>query len=183
MPTKPEILKLSRPDQPRLFHVEQVHLRFSNGEERVFERLITPPRGAVMVIAIDSDDHLLLIREYAAGLDEYVLTLPKGVIDPGEDALAAANRELQEEAGHAARELHLIKRISAAPNYMGHMLDLVVARDLYPSQLEGDEPEPLEVVRFPMAEIDELVTRAEFHEGRAIAALYLVKNWLAQQQA
>jgi len=182
MPIKPEILKLSRPERSRLFHVEQVHLRFSNGEERMFERLITPPRGAVMVIAIDSDDQLILIREYAAGLDEYVLTLPKGVIDPGEDPLQAANRELQEEAGFGARELHPLKRISAAPNYMGHMLDLVIARDLYPSKLEGDEPEPLEVVRHPLSEIDDLITQADFHEGRAIAALFLLKNWLAESR-
>ena len=134
-----------------------------------------------MVIALDADDNLLLIREYAAGLDEYVLTLPKGVIDPGETALEAANRELQEEAGHAARKLHPLKRISAAPNYMGHMLDLVIAEDLYPSKLEGDEPEPLEVVRYPLSQVDELITQADFHEGRAIAALYLLKNWLKER--
>jgi ADP-ribose diphosphatase len=60
------------------------------------------------------------------------------------------------------------------------MLDLVIARDLYPSKLEGDEPEPLEVVRYPLADIDELITQADFHEGRAIAALYLLKKWLSQ---
>jgi len=62
------------------------------------------------------------------------------------------------------------------------MLDLVIARDLYPSKLEGDEPEPLEVVRHPLSEIDDLITQADFHEGRAIAALFLLKNWLAESR-
>ncbi len=181
MPTKPEILKASRPEKSRLFHVEELELRFSNGKLRKFERLISLGRGAVMVFAVTDDDHILLIREYAAGLDEYVLTLPKGLIDSGETALEAANRELQEEAGYGAHKLHVIKRMSAAPNYMGHMLDLVIARDLYPSRLEGDEPEPLEVVPYPINKIDQLVERKDFHEGRAIAALYLAKRWLSDE--
>lgn len=181
MPIKPEILKVTKPEKSTLFHVEQVDLRFSNGEERRFERLASSSRGAVMVLAIDAEQNIVLIREYATGFNDYVLTLPKGVIDPGEDALQAANRELQEEAGFAANELHVIRNMSAVPNYMGNSLTLVVAQDLYESRLEGDEPEPLEVVKYPMADIETLAMQSDFHEGRAIAALFLVKQWLAVQ--
>lgn len=181
MPIKPEILKITKPEKPALFHVEQVDLRFSNGEKRRFERLASSGRGAVMVLAVDADQNIILIREYATGFDDYVLTLPKGVIDPGEDALEAANRELQEEAGFAAKELHIIRNMSAVPNYMGNSLTLVVAQDLSESRLEGDEPEPLEVVKYPLANIETLAMQSDFHEGRAIAALFLVKQWLADQ--
>lgn len=181
MPIKPEILKVIKPEKSALFRVEQVDLRFSNGEERRFERLASSSRGAVMVLAIDAEQNIVLIREYATGFDDYVLTLPKGVIDPGEDALQAANRELQEEAGFGANHLNIIRDMSAVPNYMGNSLTLVVAQDLYESHLEGDEPEPLEVVKYPLADIETLAMKSEFHEGRAIAALYLVKQWLTEQ--
>jgi ADP-ribose diphosphatase len=134
-----------------------------------------------MVFALDAQQNIVLIREYATGFNDYVLTLPKGVIDPGEDALKAANRELQEEAGFGAHELHVIRNMSAVPNYMGNSLTLVVAQDLYESRLEGDEPEPLEVVKYPLADIETLAMQSDFHEGRAIAALFLVKQWLAEQ--
>lgn len=179
MTAKPEILKLTKVASSRLFHIEAMDLRFSNGTERRYERLRTGGHGAVMIVAINEQDEVLLIREYAAGLEDYVLTLPKGLIDPGEDMMTAANRELQEEVGFAARDLSHVRQLTAAPNYMGHRLEVILARDLYPSVLEGDEPEPLEVVPWPMSRLPELFGHEEFSEGRAIAALCLVQ----QQQA
>ncbi len=179
MTAKPEILKLTKVASSRLFHIEAMDLRFSNGIERRYERLRTGGQGAVMIVAINTQDEVLLIREYAAGLEDYVLTLPKGLIDPGEDAATAANRELQEEAGFGAREVSHVRQLTAAPNYMGHRLEVMLARDLYPSKLEGDEPEPLEVVTWPLSRLPELFERTEFSEGRAIAALCLVQQRLA----
>lgn len=182
MPRKPEILKLAPVTQSRLFQVEALDLRFSNGAERRFERLVSRGQGAVMVVALDEHDNLQLIREYAAGLDDYVLTLPKGLIDPGESALEAANRELQEEIGFGARQLEPLRQLCSMPNYMGYKIDVILARDLYPNRLEGDEPEPLETVPWPLARIDELAMLEEFSEGRAIAALYLARQRLMASQ-
>ena len=78
--------------------VEELDLRFSNGERRTYERLASRGHGAVMIIPVLDDNTILLINEYAAGVHEYQLTLPKGLVDPGETALEAANRELMEEA-------------------------------------------------------------------------------------
>ena len=60
-------------------------------------------------------------------------------------------------------------------------IDVLVAWDLYDEALVGDEPEPLVVVPWPLDKIDELVMREDMTEGRAIAALYMAKAWLAQQ--
>lgn len=178
MTAKPEILKLTKVASSRLFHIESMELRFSNGVERCYERLRTGGNGAVMIVAINDRDEVLLVREYAAGLEEYVLTLPKGLIDPGEDAATAANRELQEEAGFGARQIEHVRQLTAAPNYMGHRLEVMLARDLFANKLEGDEPEPLELVTWPMNQLHELFELPEFSEGRAIAALCLVEHRL-----
>lgn len=162
----------------RLFAVEQVDLTFSNGAHRQFERMAGSGRGAVMIVPIVDNDHFLLIREYGAGTHRYELGFPKGLIDPGETPLVAANRELQEEAGVAARTLYELQQVSMAPTFFNARMHIVVAQDLYPQQLDGDEPEPLEVVKWPFAEIDQLLARDDFTEARSIAALLLLlRNW------
>lgn len=86
----------------RLFNVESVDLEFSNGVRRVYERMRPSDREAVMIVPVIGDD-LLLIREYAVGTESYELGFPKGLIDPGEGMLEAANRELMEEVGYGAK--------------------------------------------------------------------------------
>lgn len=164
-----------------LFTIEQMHLRFANGAQRVYERISGQGRGAVLVVAITPHESLYLVREYAAGVDDYQLTFPMGLIEQGESSLEAANRELQEEVGLAARRLDWIKTMTLAPGYFGAHFDLVVARDLYPSFLPGDEPEPPEVVEWPLNAFDELLVRPDFSEARSIAAFLLVQRWLKEE--
>ncbi len=183
MPSKPEILKVTSTARSRLFKVEEVELRFSNGVERTYERLANRGRGAVMIIPVTANNEVLLIREYAVGLEDYTLTLPKGLIDPGEDAHQAADRELKEEAGFGSHQLDTLKVMTSAPNYMGHKVTAIIARDLYPCRLQGDEPEEMEVVSWPLVQIDELLNDADFTEARAIAALYMTRDFLARESS
>ena len=62
-------------------------------------------------------------------------------------------------------------------------MSLVVAEDLYPEKLEGDEPEELEVVPWPVAKLHELIHRDDFTESRSIAALYLLEQYLKSKAA
>lgn len=176
--TKPSILAAETVARSRFFAIEQLHLRFTNGVERHYERMKGSGRGAVMVVPLFEDDHLLLIREYSAGTHSYELGFPKGLVDPGETILQAANRELKEEAGFGARELIPLKQVTLAPSYFGHRMDLLVARGLYPQKLEGDEPEPLEVIRWPLDALDDLLVREDFTEARSLAALFLACQWM-----
>ncbi len=122
------------------------------------------------------------MREYAAGVHRYELGLVKGRIDAGETPLQAADRELKEEAGYGARSLQVLRALTLAPTYMSHQTHLVLARDLYPQRLPGDEPEELEIVPWKLADIGELILREEFSEGRSVAALFIVREWLKQQR-
>lgn len=162
-----------------LFKVEQLDLEFSNGERRTYERLISRGLGAVIVVAMPDPEHVLLIREYACGVHRYELGLPKGRLEAGESLLEGANRELQEECGFAARELRELGHLSLAPGYMTHITHVVLATGLYPSRLPGDEPEELEVITWPMADLVTLVQRPDCTEGRSIASLYMARDLLA----
>jgi len=162
-----------------LFKVEQLDLEFSNGERRVYERLVSRGLGAVIIVAMPDDETVLLIREYACGVNRYELGLPKGRLERGESLLEGANRELQEECGFAARSLDDIGHLTLAPGYMSHVTHVILARDLYPSRLPGDEPEELEVIRWSLKDLWSLVQRPDCTEGRTIAALYMARDRLA----
>jgi ADP-ribose diphosphatase len=179
---KPQILARESVAKSRLFHVESLDLRFSNGEERTFERLTGVDRGAVMIVAMPDPEHVLLIREYAAGFEDYVLTLPKGLVDPGEDVVTAANRELMEECGFGAHRIEPLVELSLAPNYMRHRMQVLIATDLYPKRLPGDEPEPLIVETHALEALPMLMMREDFHEARAIAALYIARDKLRAER-
>ena len=163
------------------YRMERLDLEFSNGERRKYERLHGRGHGAVAVVPMLDADTVLLVREYAAGVHRYELGLVKGRIDAGESPIEAANRELMEEAGYGARELTHLRDITLAPVYMSHATHLVLARDLYPQRLAGDEPEELEIVPWKLDDIGELILREEFSEGRSVAALFIAREWLKQQ--
>jgi ADP-ribose diphosphatase len=167
-------------DPGKLFKVEKLDLEFSNGEKRTYERLRSKGLGAVIVVAMRDDDTVILVSEYAAGLHHYELGLVKGRLEAGESILQGAERELKEEIGFGAHQLTELTSLSLAPGYMTHVTHVVLARDLYPEKLQGDEPEELEIVEWPMADLHTLVQRTDCTEGRSIAALYIARDFLRQ---
>ncbi|HEX7342009.1 MAG TPA: ADP compounds hydrolase NudE [Rhodanobacteraceae bacterium] len=179
MHASPKILARRQGSGPAFHRTEEVDLEFSNGVRRTYHRLLNAGHGAVIIVPMHDDDTVLLIREYGAGVEHYELGLPKGRIDAGEGVLDAANRELKEEAGYGARRLDPIGRLSLAPAYMSHMTDLVLARDLYPERLPGDEPEEMDVVPWKLSELHELIARDDVTAGRTIAALFMAREYLA----
>jgi ADP-ribose diphosphatase len=170
-------------DPSKLFEVEQLDLEFSNGERRTYERMKSRGLGAVIIVPMLDEHTVLLVREYAAGLHHYEIGLPKGRLEPGEALLDGAQRELKEEIGYGARELTELTRLSLAPGYMTHITRVVLARDLYPEKLPGDEPEELEIVPWPISDLLSITARDDCTEGRTIAALYIARDYLAAEKS
>src|SRR5210317_1160902 len=162
----------------RMYRVERLDLEFSNGQRRDYYRMKTHGLGAVIIVPMLDEDTVLLAREYAAGLHHYEVGLPKGRLEQDESILDAAQREMKEEIGYGAKNLQELTQLSLAPGYMTHITHIVLARDLYPEKLEGDEPEELEVVPWPLADLRSLTARDDCTEGRTIAALYIARDYL-----
>ena len=130
MSKKPQILNVKTIAKTRLFQVEGLDLEFSNGVTVQYERLKTSSYGAVLAVPMIDDDTVLLIREYAAGVDRYELALPKGRIEQGEDVLDAANREMMEEVGYGAKRLTFLRSLTSAPGYSSQQTHVVLAEVL-----------------------------------------------------
>lgn len=180
MPIKPKILKRWPVLCSRLFKAEALELEFSNGQQRTYERLLGN-KPAVLIIPMLDDDRVILVREYAAGTDDYQLALPKGRVDEGETFEQAADRELREEGGYGANKLTLLKHMTQSPNYMEHSTQLVLAQCLFEADAEGDEPEPLGVEIASLANIEQIILQNDVTEARTIAALYIARSYLSDE--
>lgn len=178
MNKKPQILSSKLVAETKLFAVEELHLRFSNGEERFFERTRGRRGDSVMIVPLLDQDTVLLVREYGVGIEDYFLGLPKGTVEPQENLFEAANRELMEEVGFGAKHFQELKKLANSPAYSQGRMQLLLAKDLYPAKLEGDEPETIEVVPWCLSDLSALIKQDDFMEARSIAALYLIRDLL-----
>lgn len=182
MPKKPQLLDSKIIADTRVFTVEQLALRFSNGTEVQYERLKGSQYGAILAIPMIDAKTVLLVREYAAGIDDYQLMLPKGRIEKNEPILEAANREMMEEIGYGAGKLTHLTTLSQAPSYQSHTTHIILAEQLYPQKEEGDEPEPLEVVPWRLDQLPELFATGEFNEARSVAAIYMARDLMLKER-
>lgn len=178
----PKIKSIKTIAKSKLFTVESLELLFSNGAQRTYERMKPSGREAVMIAPITDENELILIKEYSAGTNAYELGFPKGLIDLGETAEQAAVRELKEEIGFGARQLFELKRVTIAPSYFSSVMVLFIATDLYAETLIGDEPEPLEIIKWPLNEIDALIDNPEFWEARSLVTLLLLQKKLNESR-
>jgi ADP-ribose diphosphatase len=181
MRKKPELLHAEIIADTNIFRVEKRNLRFANGVEVSYERLVGSPNGAVLIAPMRDPDTVLLIREYAAGVHRYELALPKGRVESNESLLEAANREIMEEIGYAANRLEHLTTLTIAPGYQSHLTHVVLAEDLFEQRREGDEPEEIEVIPWSLARLPELLNHAECTEARSIAALFMIREHLGQR--
>lgn len=162
----------------RLFQIEEIALEFNNQTQVNFERITSSITGAVMVVALNEHNEVALVKEYAVGSEQYELTLPKGAIDEDETPIEAANRELAEEIGFAAKNLNVLTTLKIAPAYFKFNTYVVLAQHLYPKSLEGDEPENLDIEYHSLNDVESLIARNDFSEARSIAALYIAQHYL-----
>ena len=149
----PEVANRREHQASRLFRIETMDLTFSNGTKATYER-ICGGRGAVMAVPFDGT-HFYLTVEYCGGTMNYGLGLVKGKIDAGETPEQAVVRELEEEIGFGTRKVQLLKH------------EMTVQ--------EGDEPEPIDLVKLTVPELKELIFDPDsvLVEGRTVAALTL----------
>jgi ADP-ribose diphosphatase len=178
----PEITERKELARSKHFHIEEQKLTFSNGVKTVYETLKANKRGAVLVVAVNENNKLLLIREYCGGRECYELAFPKGKLENDESIEEAANRELQEETGYQAANIRFLKSVSVAPGYMGHITHILLAENLSWAPLEGDEPESIEVYPWSLEDIPSLMQREDFTEARSITALMLAHDYLKSKK-
>jgi ADP-ribose pyrophosphatase len=127
----------------------------------------------IAVVAIDSDDNVLLVEQFRKPVEKNLLEVPAGGIDEGEDAETAVIREMREETGFRPGKLVRLGGFYSAPGYTTEYLYLYLATDLTPAPLEAEDTAGINVVRVPVAEITDLLTSGKIEDSKSIAGLLL----------
>lgn len=142
----------------------------------VSTREIVEHGGAVAIVPVDQDGNVLLVRQYRLACKEALLEIPAGGIDQGEEPLATAQRELQEETGYKAEEMHYLTAFYVAPGYCNEYVHLFLARGLIDSRLDADADESVELVRLPFRDALELIDSGEIHDAKSIIGLMMAER-------
>jgi ADP-ribose pyrophosphatase len=164
----------------RWLRVTEQHVQLPNGHEIPEFHLLSGPDWAAC-LALTPQRQLVLVRQYRHGIAEECLEMPAGVIDAGEDGRAAAERELLEETGYAAREFRPISVVSTEPSRHTARAHFFLALDAVPAQSQRLEPsEQISVELWPAAQLIELIRSGKIVHGVQIGALLLAlySGWL-----
>ncbi|MDL2355526.1 MAG: NUDIX hydrolase [Pseudomonadota bacterium] len=135
--------------------------------------------GAVVILPLFDDGRVLLERQFRYPLDQVFIEYPAGKIDPGEDALACAKRELQEETGYTASEWHFVCTIHNAIAYSDEHLDLYLARGLTAGQAKLDDGEFLETFLASVPEMVEMVRTGQVTDVKTVIGTFWLEKILA----
>jgi ADP-ribose pyrophosphatase len=144
----------------------------SDGQKTTRE--IVEHADCIAVVAIDEKENVVLVRQYREAVGKSLLEIPAGGIDPGEDAIAAVKRELQEEIGYIPQKIEPMGGFYATPGYGTEYLYLFKATELKPSRLVAEDTEEIEVVKVPISQIPALIISGEIGDAKSIAGLLRV---------
>jgi ADP-ribose pyrophosphatase len=161
----------------RLYEGRIVNLRLDTvrlDDGTVTRREIVEHGEAVAIVPLDGDGHVLLVRQYRKPIEQELLEIPAGGVDPGEDATACAGRELQEETGYRAGKLQRLGGFFSSPGFTSEYLHLYLATDLVPSHLTADDDEAIELVRLPVTQALDMIASGEICDAKTIIGLLLL---------
>lgn len=149
-----------------------------NGKEALRE--VIRHGGAVAIVPLHEDGQISLVRQFRLPAGTHLLEIPAGTLEPGEDPLTCAERELQEEVGLFPGKLTSLGGIFLAPGYSSEYIHLYAASELSPSILDGDDDEFLEVVKMPLEDFLARIDTGEVQDAKTIAAVLRAVRLQAQ---
>lgn len=128
----------------------------------------------VNVVALTPDRRLVLVRQFRYGTDDFSLEIPGGVMDPGEDPVAAGLRELREETGFTGAKVRLLGSVHPNPAMQDNRCHLVLVEDARQDEvLEWDDDEEMEIMTMPVDEVYALAYRGGITHAMVLDALLL----------
>ena len=159
-----------------IYHGRAVNLRVDTvqkvgGTETTRE--VVEHSDCVAVVVVDDQDKVLLVRQFRHPVGKFLLEIPAGGIEPGEEPLDSVRRELQEEIGYFPRKTDRLGGFYAVPGYGTEYLHCFLATDLMPGRLVAEDTDDIELVRVSPDEIPRLIASGEICDAKSIAALLM----------
>ena len=129
------------------------------------------------VVPLLDDDTVVMELQYRHAVEDYLLEIPAGTMEPGEQPIDCARRELEEETGYQAKEMIELGAIHILPSYSDEITHVYIARNLQPARQRLDKDEILEVVTYPFEETLMMITDGSITDALTILALQKVQSF------
>lgn len=155
----------------RIFNVDRLHVRLPDG--RTATRDIVRHPGAVAVVALTEDGRICLVRQYRTALARVTVEIPAGKLDPGEDPLECASRELLEETGMSAEKIAFLTTIATSDGFCDELIHLYMATGLEFSRSNPDADEFINVDLVPLGELVDAVLDGRIEDAKTVVGALL----------
>ncbi|MBN1221202.1 MAG: NUDIX hydrolase [Anaerolineae bacterium] len=143
--------------------------RLSDGT--VVDREVVINKGAVVIVPLTANNEVRLLKQYRAAAEKWIIEIPAGGLESGEDPDRAAPRELLEETGDQAATWQKLHGFYSAPGILTEFLHLYLATDLTPGSSNTEFDEHIEVMTVPWSEAIDMIRRHEIEDAKTIAGL------------
>jgi ADP-ribose pyrophosphatase len=144
-------------------------VELANG--RTSRREIVTSRGAVAIVAWDPEGQLLLVRQYRKAVERDLWELPAGTLEPGEDPLHCAYRELQEETGYRAAHIRPLLGLFTSPGFCSEMLQLFEATDLTAGRAAPEEDELIELRHVSLPDAMAMIESGDIVDAKTLVGV------------
>ncbi len=140
-------------------------------------REVVEHRGAVAIVPMLNNGHVLLVRQYRYPIGKELLEIPAGTLEIGEDPQTAAERELEEETGYKAEHVTKITEIYMAPGYATEKIHVYLATNLQRSKPQLDKDERIEIEPIPFSAALQKVRSGEICDAKTVCGLYRAEEF------
>lgn len=155
----------------RIFNVDRLHVKLPDG--RTATRDVVRHPGAVAVVALTEDGRICLVRQYRTALARVTVEIPAGKLDPGEDPLECASRELLEETGMSAEKIAFLTTIATSDGFCDELIHLYMATGLEFSRSNPDADEFINVDLVPLGELVDAVLDGRIEDAKTVVGALL----------
>jgi ADP-ribose pyrophosphatase len=151
---------------------------------RKSERDVIRHNGSVVILAIDNsknkkDPWLVIERQYRHAANQFLWELPAGKLDPGEDALVGAKRELGEETGYSAKKWKPLVEYYASPGFLGESMKVFLAEGLVAGEAHPEDDELIEFRLVKLSEVLKMIEKGAILDGKTLTSVLLYARKLA----
>ncbi|WP_019165271.1 NUDIX domain-containing protein [Staphylococcus delphini] len=152
----------------KIIEVEKHQVSLPNNETAYRE--VVKHNGAVAICALTPDQQVILVKQYRKVLEQELLEIPAGKLEPGEDRESAAMRELEEETGYKAKKLTLIGEVYGTPGFSNEKISVYFADDLVEGEVNLDEDEFVEKVLYSLEDVKKAVEARTIEDAKTFIA-------------
>jgi ADP-ribose pyrophosphatase len=151
------------------------------------ERDVIRHNGSVVILAIDKskskkDPWIVMERQYRHAARQYLWELPAGKLDPGEDPLAGAQRELEEETGYRARKWKPLVEYYGSPGFLGESMKVFLAEDLAAGDAHPEDDEDIEFRLVKLSDVVEMIEKGGIKDGKTLCSVLLYARRVAEKK-